>query len=91
MHEQLTFSGVRSAKPMSSSGSASMNSRFLCSMYLTMRRPQLRTFKSNRLDFTFPRTVHALKETGKAEEAAWSSLSSAFEVFLHAQPGRDIV
>ena len=53
-------------------------------------RPQLRTFKSNRLDFNISQElIHALKETGRAEGSSLViTFLAAFEVFLHFLTGQ---
>ena len=53
-------------------------------------RPQLRTFKSNRLDFNLsPELIHSLKKTGKAEGSSLViTFLAAFEVFLHFLTGQ---
>ncbi|MBB5637385.1 amino acid adenylation domain-containing protein [Pedobacter cryoconitis] len=53
-------------------------------------RPQLRTFKSNRLDFKVSQElIHSLKETGKAEGSSLViTFLAAFEVFLHFLTGQ---
>ncbi|MEN8887106.1 MAG: amino acid adenylation domain-containing protein, partial [Winogradskyella sp.] len=54
-------------------------------------RPDLRTFKSQRLDFSIPNTtVNALKKVGiKAGCSFVTTLMSAFEIFLYDQTGQD--
>ncbi|WP_339627007.1 amino acid adenylation domain-containing protein [uncultured Winogradskyella sp.] len=54
-------------------------------------RPKLRTFKSERLDFSIPNlSVNALKKVGiKAGCSFVTTLMSAFEVFLYNQTGQD--
>lgn len=54
-------------------------------------RPKLRTYKSERLDFSMGSDlVNALKKTGiKAGCSLVTTLLSAFEVFLHVQTGQE--
>lgn len=57
-------------------------------------RPQLRTYKSNRLDFPLGTSlVNALKKTGiKSGCSLVTTLLSTFEIFMHFQTGqKDIV
>ncbi|MGY0037912.1 aminotransferase class III-fold pyridoxal phosphate-dependent enzyme [Pedobacter sp. NJ-S-72] len=53
-------------------------------------RPQLRTFKSNRLDFNISQElIHSLKETGRAEGSSLViTFLAAFEIFLHFLTGQ---
>ncbi len=54
-------------------------------------RPQLRTFKSNRLDFEFDYTLASqLKKVGIQSGTSFvTTLMAAFEVFLYFQTGQD--
>lgn len=94
-YEQLAFSGSAARKA---------NEQFWLSQYEQQipvldvptdhERPQLRTFRSNRLDFHVShQLIHALKATGKAEGSSLViTFLAAFEVFLHLLTGqRDIV